>query len=387
MFNKTVMPLASILTACIVAMPSVSVSAADGILEQPVAVSINTGLSDYQKAANELYSSFVIDVNGDINYPETFAGARIEDDKLVISLTTDDTSSYRFLTDKYTCVIFNKVKYSYNELQTIYRDYINENDCFYYCAYVDVENNRAVIETNDKNYTSAMRVRSDLPIEFVVGEAFDLNSTPVYGGRRLKVNEVYYTVGAVGEDSNNKNCIICCGHGMAVGDKAYYGNSEVGVVSTVRYSDGGYGDYSIITLNDGIDITNESYILLSTRIELTGGYWAVENDGVYKYGIAGGQGTGRVKSINADVYHDLNENGVMDSGDISLKGMTLVDIVAGSYVDGDSGGPIYADVITDSNNKPTSGKLVGIYSGSSSTVFIYTPMMRVHGALPYYGEW
>ena len=72
-------------------------------------------------AANELLNeSFGHDAVGNITFPNDFAGARIEENKLVLSLTNtgiDNTTKYlNWVGDYADCLAFEKVDYSYNHL-------------------------------------------------------------------------------------------------------------------------------------------------------------------------------------------------------------------------------------------------------------------------------
>lgn len=72
-------------------------------------------------AANEcLNESFGHDAIGNITFPDDFAGARIEEDKLVLSLTdttAENKAKYiRWAGDYADYLLFENVEYSYNQL-------------------------------------------------------------------------------------------------------------------------------------------------------------------------------------------------------------------------------------------------------------------------------
>ena len=63
------------------------------------------------------------------DYPDFYAGNYISADKewLVVQFTTDDTSEYDHLLEEHSCIKFNKVQYSLDELWEMYFEFDESN--------------------------------------------------------------------------------------------------------------------------------------------------------------------------------------------------------------------------------------------------------------------
>lgn len=117
-------------------------------------------------AANELLNeAFGYDAAGNITFPNDFAGARIEGNKLVLSLTNigiDNTTKYlNWVGDYADCLVFEKVDYSYNHLMDAAAGAAHELEELGYPItqyYVSETNNDVVIgmNFNDISYQNSV---------------------------------------------------------------------------------------------------------------------------------------------------------------------------------------------------------------------------------------
>lgn len=94
-------------------------------------------------AANEFFqSNMLVSDDGELVYPNTFAGNFIDDEgNLIIQVSSDDFSDYQYLQDSYTCVKLNQVEYSKDYLKKVLDECLetyDENIDTFYRAYIDV---------------------------------------------------------------------------------------------------------------------------------------------------------------------------------------------------------------------------------------------------------
>ena len=140
------------------------------LIRQP----LNGGV-DHQNAhaaADYFHSCLSTDDNFQYLYPDTYGGCYFDDDQnFVIQVTTSDLSEYQFIQEAFPCIIFKQVKYSYNYLRNTLNEYLNTYDPeseTHYSAGVDVFNNRARIEVDEKTLSQKTN-DPDSPIMFVKG--------------------------------------------------------------------------------------------------------------------------------------------------------------------------------------------------------------------------
>ncbi len=129
-------------------------------------------------AFNYLYSCFSSDKNGTRVFPNTYGGKYFPDGnkQLVIQLTMSDPSEYLFIQEEFPCVVFEQVKFSYNYLDELLREYLNTFDSkseIVYSGEVDMRNNRAVIKV-DEETLSRKTNDPDSPIVFKLGFPIEL---------------------------------------------------------------------------------------------------------------------------------------------------------------------------------------------------------------------
>lgn len=195
---------------------------ADNLEILPELISQEEALNAY----NTLYGTFAIDENYNYVLPDDYAGEYINDDQqLVIQLTTDDYSEYQKILSDYSCVVYNTVKYSCNELSQLVNesridliDEIDEN-C-YVISGVDVVNNSAFlnigVESLNENTQTYCINNADTPLSVnYVETSFDLendcelldesdsllltsSTASLIGGQEIKNANYYYTLGICG---------------------------------------------------------------------------------------------------------------------------------------------------------------------------------------------
>lgn len=100
-----------------------------------------------------LSNSFKVEKDGNVTYPNDYAGSWIEDDKLVIAIVPSEnaktnnsveSNKYKELLSEYDSVIYTTAKYSLNELDTIRHTVFNElkDETTIVSHYVDVAENK-----------------------------------------------------------------------------------------------------------------------------------------------------------------------------------------------------------------------------------------------------
>lgn len=214
-------------------------------------------------------------------YPEEYAGAYIDSGELIVQLTSLDeivVQKYTDYVDYSACVKFKKAAHSLNELNS-YEAYVVEliKQGFDIVGFgVSEKENKYIIElsadkkSNNSTRTAKSIIPDNMSIEIVYRDKISAcaGSTEMKGGYRI-VNENNgsgMTVGICGK-FKGKNAILTCGHGNEItsGKTNFvsYNNNIIGQVTYQRantsngnLSGSSYGDFAIITLNDGVSISN-----------------------------------------------------------------------------------------------------------------------------------
>ena len=336
------------------------------------------------KAYDELYSHFEQDENGNYIYPYNYAGEYIDDNyNLVLLVTDDNVELFKNAVSEYDCIKIKKVAYSYSELQQTIQNVADEFGNMFVSSYVDIMNNRAVIEVNEDvrkkvrsksfDFTSTLSNNDCLSINWV--DCTNDVQTTVSGGTVI-CGTLSGTVAAGGRDGN-KNALLTCGHLFnAVDDDVYLATpnstgvtkgSKIGTVKYRTFDNDSYGDFSIVELDDGVE-SSSKVLAGNTTYTLSGIKNSVPiNTTLFKYGYKTGISQVVVTNTNARIH--------VKDGDYNLyvKGMTQAKLISGGSQDGDSGGPYLAY---------ENGKwyLAGIHSGSkinsdgtSTNVVNFTP--------------
>ena len=105
-------------------------------------------------AYQRLWESFETADNGDVIYPDDYAGAYIDDKNyLVVVLTTDDTSAYEYLQEEFSCVLFKKAQYSLSYMLSVQAsiddELTEEQQKALTCIGVDERENYVSVEFDD----------------------------------------------------------------------------------------------------------------------------------------------------------------------------------------------------------------------------------------------
>lgn len=354
------------------------------------------------QAYGALYDRFEQDEEKNYIYPANYAGEYIDDDfNLVLLITDAEDQFYRDSVKDYDCVKFEKVDYSYSELNELRQNSVNDllaiNDSTpLYCgSYIDVKSNVAVIEV-DRCVASLSKFKNEekfqardnkaIRYELVDGGAM-AQTTTVIGGDHLSTSAASYTIrftSGMAGFHNGKPAIVSCGHGQENLAKVSLleGSSvnevtsitEIGKVSFCRFDNNEYGDYSFIVLNDTIQTTNEVKTNTATK-QITSGYNKPLPVGaeVYSYGAYSGLAKSKVTYTQAEKNMNMEINGTKIER--TIKGLTITEITKGGKQNGDSGGPYY---ILENGEWNFCGVHCGTQTNDNSKVF-FTPYMYFSG--------
>ena len=332
-------------------------------------------------AANAaLTNSFEMDFWGNYIYPDSFCGAWIEDEFLVIALKSLDAAvKQRYeeaLTEYENYVQYVERTYSKNELY----DLIDRVSKEMKQQYGESIQSYSLLEKENRveigvSQELLEKIRADgydnkyaFVIRFTAGSVVNTR-TALKGGMAITNPNAQcsMTLSACGYYGGS-NAIVTCGHGgQSWLDPIKYNGLLIGYIECKQYSDYGYGDYSIIPASAG-NYTTSPTILSYT---VTGWYNSLAVNTVVKfYGYATGSiGWGQVKDTGAMVYTDDY---------IHVRGVHKVEIDHGSVANGDSGGPFF--VTTGSLTVYYCGVLCGDYvTEESQWIVVFTPCQYLSG--------
>lgn len=363
------------------------------------------------EAYSVLCSTFLVDNDGNVTYPDDYAGAWIEDNKLHIAITSSETvdmfsfapiNSYSNLLSNYDCVVYETVEYSLNELNAIRHSVFAElkEDYAIISHYVDVEENKINLgflkydesevydsleilanETNVLNSTLSNREAKNLDFSelFVLseGELVDIEES-LYGGMEINRGSSSgpgRSIGVCGSFTSNGtiyNGIVTAGHNLAVSGTSqtlYRDSKEFGKVSLLMCGDEANGDWACVRLTNSDTVTNKIYGSSSSYVRNITGTLDDLPVGtvVMKYGFTSGYSEAKVTAQDATVT---------DTSGTVTNGLTEATLTAGTSGGGDSGGPYYTQDINGGN----SYNFVGVHWGSNvsaggSTIW-FTPYVR-----------
>ena len=326
-----------------------------------------------------LWDSFEKDTeSGQPIYPDEYGGEYIDDDKLVIQLTEntpENQAKYRELCGNSDKVVFEKVTYSLNYLNSLESQAELLSKDFAVTGYgVKRQENKFMIAVEQQDLTAVqqrlVRQRSSAPIEIVEGEyaqtlanlagGTGINNT--YGNQSVCITGYY----------GDSVALVSCGHGgNAVSNSIFYNGTAIGKIRKVKYTDQGYGDYSISTLYSGNPRYPYVKYASAGQTKYVSGFRATASGAsIARYGAASGYGYGVVSITNYTVKFD-EKNGETTT----VKGLTMASQPSGSNKaeHGDSGGCVYTQ------GSPT--YVTGIISGGGPILGVdylaYTPIAYV----------
>ena len=252
-------------------------------------------------AANEcLNESFGHDAIGNITFPDDFAGARIEEDKLVLSLTdttAENKAKYiRWAGDYADYLLFENVEYSYNQLMNAAIDVTNtlkESGYQITQYYVSEINNEVVLGMDlnselcqngvsqinrpealaaslSKEYNVPIRMENIAPSNTAASNSI----ATLRGGAKIVniTSNSEITLSCCGYYAGS-DAILTCGHGGHYNDTINYAASAGSTIGTVNYHNyysGCTGDFEIIkvTNTDTFSTSNSIHIPLMELFHL-----------------------------------------------------------------------------------------------------------------------
>lgn len=309
--------------------------------------------------ANEtIYESF--EWNNTYIYPDDFAGTYIDYDMLHVMVTSKDAlKRYQTMLNDYTCLKFDIVEHSYNELMENAARTVEElGDKVKITSYgVALSDNKPFIRVIYYDYDKVnilLKGSEDIIIE--KADDYVKKETTVYGGAHIFSNDHHLTLAGSGTYAGNY-AFLTCGHDMATGASVSAGGSTIGNFSTVKYTNYDYGDYGIILAGSGYSSSSRVYTS-GGSISLNGVMTnPTEGTYLYKYGQVSGQAYCKVTRTGVNVLSD---------GSMHIYGLTEAELISGATDSGDSGGPYRAGTY-----------FCGVHHGSSTsdntTYVFFTP--------------
>ena len=322
-------------------------------------------------AYNYLLDNIIDNNSFNLDFIDDYAGAYIDEDKLIISLSNaDDQKKQTLLTlFKDYPVVIHDAQYSEKELQEMAEEYIeNQKSDINLQYYIDPIDNNIVMSTPENGLMRSVQ-SSNLLITFkdipeIRSYAFDL-----IGGMPIKINKgtTTVTLGVCGT-YNGENAIATCGHDWEEDDYVYMDSLKIGQCVKVKYNNLQSGDYSIskiisskVSTSNFVLSDNDYYKIQGTRTLPVGAL-------AYRYGQKTGLEAVEVTATGVTT----NDDGTF------IKGLIEATHVSGAYgKEGDSGGPLYA--MNSSSKWCISGFLSG-GNTSDRAITYYSPIKLLTSA-------
>lgn len=333
--------------------------------------------------AKKIEEGFNSDQDGNISYPSSYGGMYINSDgKLVVKILNNQQKTVNYIDNLQLSneneIIKEYVEYSYTELTRIYNvicEYYLENiknDTNFVGNYIDVENNKVVVEliNIENNY-----------IENFKNNVIDSNAVIFKNGERISTKSSYKAGQGFSYNvtySNNQQTHISsssCSVGFRTKRNGVSGFVTAGHcfgyqgynVDSVTFSDGTYVtrqysttmDAAFIKLASGNTVVNNLYKtgVQATFINTTGNNYYVNGNVIGLVGSKSGYKTGTISSLS---YSATDDDGYYHTN--MIKGNITV-------IEGDSGGPVFTLSSTTLNN---GAPLIGIISvGGTGIVGFY----------------
>lgn len=312
----------------------------------------------------------------DIQYPEYYGGAYIDDNnKLVVYITEDiKTNLKSSLTSimNNQDVVIKKGKYSYNRLNEI-MDKINEfkinnpnsniSDNFL-CYYLSDSGNEIVVELQrfDANSIRTFKetVCNSEAIRFIQAEGKPYDVANVNPGNLVTIGS---TSGSVGYRAklSGKEGIVTAGHVISLNNYLEFGGMTFAKCTKYQYSGSVDASFCEILTPPGYTPTNTLLVngvtsTLSTTISEPG-----VGTTINKIGQKTGHSSGKILNSNAS---------------LTVNGITFTNLTSASFKAdrGDSGGIVYSVV-------GSARYTLGILKGISSNATYYCKANKVNAAL------
>ena len=330
--------------------------------------------------ANEKLMQYFFNNGWVTEYPEFFGGCYIDKNIFHIRLVSPSLQTMDALDSIFSgyedVVAFEYGQNSRASLQS-YADKtateLKEYGCGVTYWYVDSFTEKIVVGVLEKDVGAAERIIQSkaenirgvegVKLEIEKGVYIKTDSQIAYGGSELEMPTDYRTAGVCGYYGGG-SALVTCGHGNAtVGSMVEINDEIIGTVTYVQYTNGGQGDFSIISLSNAtlshqIGNSDDGYVTITNGTLLTPAAGTYIN----RYGSITGFSTGIVNATNLTVTH----------GDITIRGLTKATLDGSGSSSGDSGGPYLA-----------AGAFCGVHSGSLPTntrIVYFTPYSLIYNA-------
>lgn len=341
------------------------------------------------EAYSELRSLFGVSESGEDVFPDDYAGAWIEDNDLIVGLTSlESVEKYDVVLSEFDCVQYVEMEYSLNELYEL-RDEMYEqvkDDIDISCFYVHVAGNNIVYEVLEPVGMAEQKLESKLNTLqasvminsnvnavtedlFVIAEGGEvIKQTDMYGGSQFEDGGGPGSVGICGTIHSGQfdyPGFVTCGHGTTItgeGAKVYMDGELYGITFISKYYNNCYGDWAAVQkTSDNFTQINKvggpSFDpirkITGTKDEVAPGTF------IMKYGSKGGYCTGTV-----------TENNITFIDEIRITGISQVSLISGTSLGGDSGGPYYI------HNGMGGYNFIGVHHGvnpKDNSIIYFTP--------------
>lgn len=338
-----------------------------------LATSIQTVINDYYN---------IKDVYNDI-YPSYFGGMYVSDDatNLIIQIvqknipvqSSEEFSIYNKIINMDESIQIEYVTNSFNELNEINNsvsEYITTDTTHdnIIGGYVDVMNNKAVVEMEDTSIKKQEKLKSALSIsrknlkmsaiEYVKAEQPKSYAKTIYSGGEIygrQVDSTHVAVCSMGFRTkyNNQYGYVTAGHCLRNASSV-----QSGSVLYSAFTNNGYYDYGFVATNSGYTTSNTLAFPsgdIKTLAVVNYCPTILSNMAVAKSGITTEYTSGKVTGVNQTVTYKE------DSGNIVIKGLVKTNVKSD---EGDSGAPVFIPR-TDSEG----GSIpLGVLSGGSNGI-------------------
>lgn len=342
-------------------------------------------------AQNMLVSSWGFDNNGNVLYPESFAGYWIEGDQLIIGITNysrETMNQYYTSVGSYSeCLKFIKMQYGYNFLNESSHkicSFLEEKGAPVSQYYVDKSENAIVIglaceEEDLAKWELLLEAAFEgIPVTVVSLPYVETATTFLKGADKLCNTTVNCAMAlSCCGTFNGSSVILTCGHQVqSYGDQIryLYGNgSIIGTVVYHRFGDYQTGDFEFISVNTSLFDISRSMANYRTYDGLI--YNPDENTEICYYTrVTPGEHSGTVYAENVNVIAKENPEDV----GVHVNGLTKIAVSSGGSIEkGDSGGPVYC---VDENYAVYCGVIHGYNSINNNLFVFFTPYEYMYQA-------
>lgn len=322
------------------------------------------------EAYNDLIDNFIDADNYNLSLNDKYAGAYIEDDRLIISITKSsyqDVNELEEYFSEYPVNVYADAEYSEKELIEIAENYVlNQSNGRNLSYSIDPTENSITINTPQIDNQNL----SDLPITFKgIPNLKPFAAFPLIGGLGISMKKGKDTVTiGIGGTYNGKDAIATCGHYWDTNASVYFGDVKIGNIVKLKFNNLQSGDYGIAEVKSSEVATSNQVLSNSSYISIKGTLKLPKGALAYRYGQRTNLGAVRVTNTSVTVHTDSKY----------ITNLIEAEYVSGSYGQGgDSGGPLYA---MNSSNKWCISGLTSGGNEDDETITYYTPIDTVVSA-------